>query len=106
MGEIVVRRGKGGKDRVTVLAGAAVPELRAHLERVRQQHARDLAREGGWAPIPHAFGRKSPTAGKDWCWQYVFPATRRYQDPATAAWVRHHLHESVVQRAMRDAVRA
>jgi integrase-like protein len=99
MGEVAVRRAKGGKDRVTVLPEAAVPELNAHLERVRGQHERDLKHGGGRAPLPYAFERKSPAAGKEWGWQYVFPATRRYQDPESGEWIRHHLHESVVQLA-------
>jgi integrase len=106
MGEIVVRRAKGGKDRVTVLAEATIPELRAHLEHVQQRHEHDLVSGGGRAPLPHALDRKSPAAGREWRWQYVFPATRRSQDPVSGEWIRHHLHESVVQRAMREAVKA
>lgn len=89
-----------------MLPAAAVPELTAHLERVRQLHGQDLLRGGGLAPLPHAYARKAPGAGEEWCWQYVFPATRRRQEPATGAWVRHHRHESEVQRAVREAVRA
>jgi integron integrase len=105
MGQITVWRAKGGKDRLTVLPEAAVPELKAHLERVRQRHARDLETGGGRAPLPNALDRKSPGAGTEWRWQYVFPATRRYQDAASGEWFRHHLHESVIQRAMGEAVR-
>lgn len=106
MGQITVRRAKGGKDRVTVLPEAAVPELRPHLEQVRKRHAQDLSGGGGRAPLPYAFDRKSPGAGKDWRWQYVFPAMRRYQDARSGEWVRHHLHASVIQRAMSEAVKA
>lgn len=103
-GEIVVRRAKGGKDRVTMLPGAAVPDLKAHLEEVRRMHRHDLGAGGGAAPLPGAYERKSPGAAKQWAWQFVFPARRRYQDAARSGWRRHHLHESVVQRAVKEAV--
>lgn len=104
MGEIVVRRAKGGKDRVTMLPGAAVPELEAHLERVRRIHQRDLAEGGGRVALPGAYGRKAPGAARQWAWQFVFPARRRYEDPDQAgSFRRHHLHESVVQRAVKLA---
>lgn len=105
MGQIVVRRAKGGKDRVTVLADAAVTELKVHLEGVRGLHEH-LRGGGGRAPLPHALDRKLPVAGKGWRWQYVFPATRRYEAQRSGEWIRHHLHESVIQRAMKEAVRA
>jgi integron integrase len=103
-GEIVVRRGKGAKDRVTTLAASSHQQLKSQLERVRRQHQRDLASGGGDAPIPGAFHRKSPGAGREWAWQYVFPATRRYLDRVSGVWYWHHLHESVVQRAVKRAV--
>ncbi len=106
MRQIVVRRAKGGKDRVTILAEAAVLALIGHLREVRRLHEDDLRRDGGWVPLPYALDQKLPSAGKEWCWQYVFPATRRYEDTRSGHWVRRHLHESVVQRAMRNAVRA
>lgn len=105
-GEIVVRRGKGAKDRVTMLPERAGDDLRAQLVRVRSLHQRDLVTGGGSAPLPGAFSRKSPGAAKEWGWQYVFPASRRYLDRATGSWNRHHLHESVVQRAVKCAVQA
>lgn len=101
-GEIRVRRAKGAKDRVTMLPGALTAELQRHLETVRRLHQRDLARGAGKAPLPDAFERKSPTAAKDWAWQYVFPASRCYLHPS-GDYRRHHLHESVVQRAVRSA---
>jgi len=101
-GEIRVRRAKGAKDRVTVLPGAFAGELRHHLERVRRLHQRDLARGAGRAPLPHAFERKAPGAAKDWAWQFVFPAARRHLEPS-GDFRRHHVHESVVQRAVRAA---
>lgn len=69
---------------------------------MRRLHRGDLARGGGKAPLPDAFERKAPGAARDWIWQYVFPANRRYQDPK-GELRRHHLHESVVQRAVRGA---
>jgi integron integrase len=103
--ELIVRHGKGGRDRLTMLADAAAIELDLHLERVQQLHRRELAANRGHVMLPDAFARKSPSAVRDWRWQWVFPATRRYRDPATSRWVRHHLHESVVQRAVALAVR-
>ena len=81
-GEIRVRRAKGAKDRVTVLPGALTAELHRHLERVRRLHQRDLAGGAGKASLPNAYERKAPGAAKDWSWQYVFPAARRYQHPS------------------------
>jgi integrase len=89
-----------------VLAEAAIPELRAHLDQVRTQHERDLEPGGGRTLLPDALDRKSPAAGKEWRWQFVFPATRRYQGRTSGEWIRHHLHESVIQRAMKVAVQA
>ena len=105
MGEIIVRRAKGGKDRVTMLPGAAVPELKVHLERVHGLHQRDLAEGGGRVMLPGAYDRKSPGAARQWVWQFVFPARRRYQDREGEELIRsrHHLHESVVQRAVKQA---
>ena len=102
-GELLVRPGRGGKDRVTVLPAVAADPLAAHLARVRALHARDLASGGGRVALQGALGRKYPNAAAEWGWQWAFPATSRYRDPATGAPVRHHLHESAVQRAVRDA---
>jgi integron integrase len=101
--QIVVRHGKGGKDRVTMLPAAADGPLRLQLERVRATHRRDLA-DGSRAPLPGALDVKHPAAGREWAWQWLFPATTRYTDPATGERRRHHLHESAVQRAVRLAV--
>ncbi len=102
-GELRVRHGKGGKDRVTVLPATSVAALTAHLARVRALHARDLVDGGGRVALPGALGRKLPGAAASWGWPWVFPATSRYLDPATGRRVRHHLHETAVQRAVRDA---
>jgi len=81
-------------------------ELAHHLERARAQHARDLAAGAGWVDLPGALAIKLPSAGREWPWQWVFPATRTYRDPATGQRRRHHLHETVVQQAVRRAVLA
>jgi integron integrase len=102
---IVVRHGKGGKDRRTMFPEAVKPKLREHVRRVQAQHQRDLARGFGSVPMPEAFDRKSPAACRDLCWQFIFPASTLCLDPRTGQRVRYHLHESAVSRAFRDAVR-
>jgi len=104
--EIRVRDGKGRKDRVTMLPGRAAEPLVEHLRRVRALHEEDLARGAGFVALPDALVRKYPGAAKEWRWQWVFPATRTYLDAATGQRRRHHLHESVVQRAVRAAALA
>ena len=104
--QITIRDGKGHKDRPTMLPAALKTELVAHLERMREQHQADLRHGAGWVELPGALMRKYPNAGRDWGWQWVFPATRFYVDSATGQRRRHHLHESVLQRAVKDAVRA
>jgi len=103
--QVVVRDGKGGKDRVTLLPGSLVPHLERQLERARALHAHDLARGHGEVHLPHALARKYPDAGRQWIWQYVFPSKGLSADPEDGVIRRHHIDESVVQRAMRDAVR-
>ena len=78
----------------------------AHLERVRRQHEGDLRHGAGWVELPGALLRKYPNAGRTWGWQWVFPATRIYVDRVTGQLRRHHLHESVLQRAVKEAVRS
>ena len=102
--EIIVRSGKGGKHRITMLPESARPAPRRHIEQVRACHDRDLA-AGGWVELPHAFGPKSPEAGRDWPWQWLFPASRQYTETSTGQRHRQHLHETAMQRAVRDAVR-
>ena len=104
--EILVRRGKGNKDRHVPLPATAVPALRVHLERARKQFNRDLARGFTGAALPTALSGKFPNAERDWIWQYVFPATRPYLDSVSGRRRRHHLHETVVQRAVTEAARA
>jgi integron integrase len=104
--EIVVRDGKGRKDRITMLPQRMVDPLRYHLEAVRELHAHDVAAGAGWVELPDALDRKYPNAAREWPWQWVFPATRTYVEPVTGRVRRHHLHETVLQRAVREAVLA
>jgi len=104
-GELTVRDGKGGKDRVTMIPGALRRSLVEHLGKVKAQHEADLARGWGSVVLPTALSAKYPRAPWEWAWQWMFPATRHYVDAATGVRRRHHLHESVIQRAVKDAVR-
>jgi integrase len=103
--EIVVREGKGRKDRTTILPSAVVERLISHLERMRLQHHQDLGAGAGNVELPDAIARKYPRAPWEWRWQWVFPAKRFYVDPETGRRRRHHLHETVLQKAVREAVR-
>lgn len=103
--EITVRNGKGGKDRRTMLPVSLREPLHAHVARVAQLHERDLRRRLGSVALPEGLDRKYPQAAWEWGWQWVFPAKRFYRDPKTGQYRRHHLHETVVQRAMKEAVR-
>ena len=101
--EVTIRRGKGQKDRHTVLPGVLVDRLRTHLAGVKAQHDDDLGVGAGFVALPDALGRKYPNAPREWIWQWIFPATRTYVDPSTHEVRRHHLHETVIQRAVRQA---
>jgi integron integrase len=103
--QITVRSGKGDKDRLTMLPQVVKADLATHLIAVKRQHESDLRQGAGWVELPWALGRKYPNAGREWPWQWVFPATRLYVEPVTGQRRRHHLHESVVQRAVKDGVR-
>lgn len=103
--EIRVRRAKGGRDRVTMVPQVAVGPLRVQLGAVWARHQHELAAGAGGVSLPGALHRKLPGAVVDWPWQWVFPASRRYRDPASGAWCRHHWHATNVQRAVRAAVR-
>lgn len=105
-GEIRVRGGKGGVDRVAPLPLRVQGPLTDHLARCRARHAREVERGGGRVALPSAFERKAAGSAAEWAWQWVFPATRTHRDPLSGQERRHHLHESAIQRAVRDAVRA
>jgi integron integrase len=104
--QIVVRQGKGAKDRATVLPVAAVEMLKAHLLLVRRIHENDLAEGFGRVTLPFALERKYPGAAREWRWQFVFPASRVCRDPRWGPPSRYHLHESVVQKAVARAARS
>ena len=103
-GEIVVRDGKGGKDRVTMLPLSVKPSLDSQLAAARSVHQRDLADGWGRVALPDALARKYPNAPADWRWQWVFPQQRRWKNLQTGEQGRHHVHESIIQRAMKEAV--
>ena len=103
--EILVRDGKGFKDRVTMLPVALAAPLAEHLKRVKALHEQDLAAGRGAVYLPYALERKYPGAARDWAWQYVFPSAGLSEDPRTGIVRRHHLQDQAVQRAMRQAVR-
>jgi len=103
--ELTIRDGKGAKDRVSILPSSCRHDLREHLERVRRLHQEDLGRGLGRASLPFALAQKYRNADREWAWQYVFPASSHYTDPQTGLQHRHHLHETVVQKAMAEALR-
>jgi integron integrase len=103
--QVIVRSGKGGKDRVTVLAAAVVPALEQHLGRRREQHRLDCERGSGAVYLPDALQRKYPNASRAWGWQFVFPAHRDIVLRRGTEPLRWHLHEKSVQRAVQNAVR-
>ena len=102
--EILVRDGKGAKDRMTMLPEALVLPLTDHLKQVRQTHEHDLADGWGQAPLPAALDRKYPNASKDWRWQWVFPQRKRWRNPRTGQEGRHHVDATILQRAVKEAV--
>ena len=104
-GEILVRDGKGAKDRVTMLPASVAAALREHLGRVRELHHKDLEAGYGEVYLPYALDRKYPTAGREWGWQYVFPSASLSVDPRSGKVRRHHVQDQTVQRAIRQAVR-
>jgi integron integrase len=104
-GEIIVRDGKGRKDRVTVLPGSLRRPLAAHLQMMKLQHDEDLRCGRGHVELPGALNRKYPNASREWIWQWIFPATRTYFDAGTRQRRHHHLHESVLQRLVKQGAR-
>lgn len=103
--QILVRDGKGSKDRITVLPESLIEPIRTHLRRVQKIHQRDLDRDCGTVYLPPALERKYPTANREWIWQYVFPSPRISTDPRSGVKQRHHLAESTIQRAVRKAAK-
>jgi integron integrase len=102
---IVVREGKGSKDRRTMLPAVAVSPLRAHLEQVRAVYERDLQASRGSVELPGALARKYPGAETSWAWYWIFPARNLSEDPRSGVVRRHHVYESVPQRAVKEAAR-
>ncbi len=103
--QVMVRNGKGDKDRVTTLPVSLSGRLREHLERVRTMHEEDVAKGGGDAWMPEALARKWPAAAKDWRWQYVFPSSRLSVEGEGRRVRRHHVHENGLQRAVAEGAR-
>lgn len=103
--QIIVRDGKGEQDRVTMLPQSLIEPLRQHLHRVKLLHLRDLEQGHGDVYLPYALERKYPNANREWGWQWVFPARSLSQDPRSSAIRRHHLGESSIQRAIREAAK-
>jgi integron integrase len=103
--QIVVRDGKGMKDRVTMLPEVLIPPLQEHLRHVKVIHEGDLAKGYGSVYLPFALERKYPNANREWIWQYIFPATKLSTDPRSGVVRRHHLSESSLQKAVKNAAR-
>jgi integron integrase len=103
--QVIVREGKGRRDRATMLSRTLVEPLRHHLERVKARHEEDLSRGYGSVHLPHALARNYASASREWGWQWVFPAARLSVDPRSNQVRRHHIHESIVQREVKAAVR-
>lgn len=103
--QIIVRDTKGNQDRVTVLPQRIIERLQAHLVLIKHQHQQDLNQGYGQVYLPYALERKYPNVDRDWIWQYVFPASTRSKDPRSGIVRRHHLDPSVIQKAIKVAVR-
>jgi integron integrase len=104
--QIMVRDAKGMQDRMTLLPRLAADRLRAQIDRVAELHRRDVARGFGYVDLPFALARKMPGAARELAWQYLFPSSSLCEDRRTARRVRHHVHESVLQKAVKAAVTA
>jgi len=104
-GTITIHDGKGGKHRVVTLPRALEEQLKQHLSRLREKHLQDLAVAAGDVHMPEALLRKWPNASREWCWQYIFASATLCPHPRTGRIARHHLHESSMQRQLKDAVR-
>lgn len=102
--ELLIRDGKGGKDRRTMLPESLILPLQEHLEKVRELHNKDLHDGWGKVPLPNALDRKYPNAPWEWRWQWVFPQLNRWKNTKIGEQGRHHMHETILQRAVRGAV--
>lgn len=103
--QIVVRDTKGNEDRVTMLPDSLITPLQQHLQKVRRLHQLDLDQGYGSVYLPFALERKHPHADRTWLWQFVFPSPSRSRDPRSGVIRRHHLHESGIQKTLKQAVR-
>jgi integron integrase len=104
--QMIIRDAKGRESRVTLLPKSLVDLLARHLQWVQQLHQQDLSLGYGSVYLPYALERKYPNAEREWIWQYVFPSATRAKNPQSGVWQRHHLHESSLQKAVKQAVRA
>ena len=103
--QIIVRDGKGESDRHTILPSSSIPELKQHLNQVYLKHKSDLKRGRGETILPYALKRKYPNAGKEFGWQYAFPTDKFTKDEGTGLIFRFHIHESTIQRAVKEAIK-
>lgn len=103
--EILIRNGKGARDRITMLPESLKAPLQEHLRKVKQIHDRDLSDGWGRVLLPDALDRKYPNAPAEWRWQWVFPQENRWKNTKTGEQGRHHIHETIVQRAVKEAAR-
>lgn len=102
--EILIRDGKGGKDRRTMFPATLTGPMKEHLKKVKRLHEQDLAEGWGKVRLPHALERKYPDAPRQWRWQWVFPQENRWKNTKTGEEGRHHMHETLLQRAIKEAV--
>lgn len=103
--QILIRDGKGAKDRITMLPESLKTALKEHLKQVKIVHERDLSDGWGRVLMPNALDRKYPKAPYDWRWQWIFPQENRWKNTKTGQQGRHHVHQSIVQRSVKEAVR-
>ncbi|MDQ3821189.1 MAG: integron integrase [Acidobacteriota bacterium] len=103
--QIIVREGKGNKDRVTMLPETLLVPLEQQLERVKAIHEMDIREGYGKVYLPFALARKYTNANREWCWQYVFPASKRSVDPRSGQVQRHHIAETALQKAVKSAIK-
>ena len=103
--QIIVRESKGEKDRITTLPESLIPDLKQHLNKVYLLHKNDLKKGKGKTELPHALAEKYPNADKDFYWQYAFPADKFIKDNETGLIYRYHIHESTIQKSIKEAIK-